>query len=588
MKTNWEEWRKRNIENQLSVMRERLRPGQVVKVTEEADGLTGVMTRDGAGYQNSKGELVIPCIYEDVKCFSEGLASVMNREFKEGFINTKGEVVIPFEWAECTNFKEGRAVVSSFEGLSGYIDREGEMVSPCKWKDAQAFSEGYAMVKGDNGLFGFIDLKGKQVVPCRFKDVMPFDDGLACVLDSGCCGRWGMIDKTGKFVIKPQWHFIHPFCEGLACVSWGKKKGFIDMTEKEVIPLIYDDANSFSGGVAPVKYKKKWGFINKEGELVIPFVWDDVCAWEGVDHKPKYFLDGTIWVTDYYKNRFRIDKEGNILEKKNGPFSRKDINSYTINVSDKKMPMKMPRNMPKELPENKEVSSLIAEISPKYYDRDYLERLFKLMFFDGFYIKKSSPQRHLFEDSGLYGFVNEYGQPVLPAQWKWAYGFDEGLAVVMDDSEKKGYINTKGEIVLPLQWKLASWFKYGVALVQNDEELWALIDRLGNFIVPFQKDKYPAINYVQWSVWLIEETDGHVVKRTDITDYVSQCVDPEKALEQDWFVPQPIEDTDIVIPKSVHPYYARMCWYGYRMEELVELTRQVAKAGYCITRVRWY
>ena len=70
--------------------------------------MAAVCKNDKWGYVNTKGELIIPCIYEYANDFSEGLASV-RKNGKEGFINKKGEIAIPFKFEECGNFSEGLA-----------------------------------------------------------------------------------------------------------------------------------------------------------------------------------------------------------------------------------------------------------------------------------------------------------------------------------------------------------------------------------------------------------------------------------------------------------------------------------------------
>ena len=73
-----------------------------------------------------------------------------------------------------------------------------------------------------------------------------------------------------------------------------------------------------------MRHKRKWGFINKEGDIVIPYKWREVITLVDGLHRPCYFEDGTIWVHDYWLNEFRIDKQGNILEKRKGFWSRRD------------------------------------------------------------------------------------------------------------------------------------------------------------------------------------------------------------------------------------------------------------------------
>ena len=55
---------------------------------------------------------------------------------------------------------------------------------------------------------------------------------------------------------------------------------------------------------------------------------------------------------------------------------------------------------------------------------------------------------HVVEENDKYGFADRDGQIIIPCVWKYAKGFSEGLAPVMNDEGKTDYINYHGEIVI--------------------------------------------------------------------------------------------------------------------------------------------
>lgn len=98
-------------------------------VDDFSNGMARIgQTWEKQGFINTIGENVIPCLYDDVKSFSEGLAAVC-RDGKYGFINTKGDVIIPFQYDHAESFSEGTAVVSLYFGdesvRTGLIDKKG-------------------------------------------------------------------------------------------------------------------------------------------------------------------------------------------------------------------------------------------------------------------------------------------------------------------------------------------------------------------------------------------------------------------------------------------------------------------------------
>lgn len=71
-------------------------------------------------------EFIIPPKFENIKGFSEGLASVKVNG-KYGFINKKGKVVIPHEFDDAGFFSEGLADVK-INGKYGFINKKGKIV----------------------------------------------------------------------------------------------------------------------------------------------------------------------------------------------------------------------------------------------------------------------------------------------------------------------------------------------------------------------------------------------------------------------------------------------------------------------------
>ena len=229
---------------------------------------------------------VVPCKYDDVRNFSEGLAAVCVGDpydgGKWGFIDKTGKEVIPCKYDDVRNFSEGLAAVYiganefGLGGKWGYIDKTGKEVVPCKYSAAMDFSEGLAAVRVDEtDKWGFIDKTGREVIPCKYNYAYDFSDGLAVVYIGSKCGY---IDKTGKEVIPCKYTYAGTFSEGLAAVrDENYKYGYIDKTGKEVLPFKYSDVGSFSEGLAMVRDEDwKCGFIDKTGKEVVPCKYDAV------------------------------------------------------------------------------------------------------------------------------------------------------------------------------------------------------------------------------------------------------------------------------------------------------------------------
>lgn len=214
------------------------------------------------GYMDRSGKSVIPCIYQDARRFSEGLAAVQ-KDGHWGYINKNGETVIPFQYMNPYPFHEGLAFVF-FNGKYSVIDKNGNVVFclPQTNEGFLPYSEGWAIVKPTPYTSYYIDKQGKRVTR-DFIEARPFSEGLAAVCDKNNNQRWGFIDKTGKIVIPCQYKNVRPFREGLAAVDGG----YIDKSGNWVIPPKYVETSSFENGFALViKDRTTVCVINKSGK----------------------------------------------------------------------------------------------------------------------------------------------------------------------------------------------------------------------------------------------------------------------------------------------------------------------------------
>lgn len=284
--------------------------------------------------------------------FSEGRASVINKDDKLGVIDKKGNVIIPFEYdysvyhytdgVMCCHknaedmryyfdhdgkllfttkdggndqFHDGFACkYCSDDGKYYFIDKKGEPAfGGKKWEWAEPFSDGMALV-AEGGLWGFINTKGELVVPCKYEsraeeNPESFHDGLAMVVVDPATERMGYIDKTGKRAFAKEFMTAFSFNEGMAGAYDNDQDcwGYIDKTGKMVITLDQGvSGRNFSEGLALVHH---WGtpigYIDKTGKMVFQF--------EGEPYKDAQpFHDGMARVWDGSHDGF-IDTTGKLV-----------------------------------------------------------------------------------------------------------------------------------------------------------------------------------------------------------------------------------------------------------------------------------
>ena len=90
------------------------------------------------------------------------------------------------------------------------------------------------------------------------------------------------------------------------------------------------------------------------------------------------------------------------------------------------------------------------------------------------------------ENADLYGLVDKSGKVVCPAQFSNAFGFSEGLMMVVNKEEKVGFINSSGEYVINPQFVKTGSFSDGYCIVKDKNDRYGYIDKKGNVVVNFQ------------------------------------------------------------------------------------------------------
>ncbi len=214
-----------------------------------SEGLAAV-GRDGKrGYIDKTGKEVIPCKYDTTSSFSEGLAvvgldddeksgnynySVVINESGEHFcrfgcIDKTGREVVPCKYDDIGKFCEGIAKVQLGDYKTakyGFIDQTGREVIPCVYDDCVGGSDGWPGYVS-NGLvcmgvntgeidgsgrpirkYGFLDKTGREILPFVYDDAgftcgAPNEQGTEYTYSPLC---W--VEKDGRYG-----YFMNPYMD---------------------------------------------------------------------------------------------------------------------------------------------------------------------------------------------------------------------------------------------------------------------------------------------------------------------------------------------------------------------------------------
>jgi hypothetical protein len=184
---------------------------------------------------------------------------VINKKGKFGFSNSKGNEVIPPIYDE----------VGGFLFTRRYTEIQENCIAIPLFYDKVYGSKYSSWVKKE-GKFGFIDLNGDVIIPIIYRGV----SSTRFFNNKNDRDSWYMLDYESRSSIDPYGNLLIDyadactFSEGRAWVKKSDKYGFINTRNEVIIPLIYDEVSDFSDGRAWAKKDGKWGFIDLNGNTI--------------------------------------------------------------------------------------------------------------------------------------------------------------------------------------------------------------------------------------------------------------------------------------------------------------------------------
>ena len=218
---------------------------------------------------DSSGKTILSTDKYSVLNNSEGMLSVLNKDYKYGFVNLKGKVVVKPDLDFVDDISEGLAVfgIKDPNGVEnqliyGYINKKGKVALPAIYKHAFNFSDGLADVVIGDSLF-FIDKKGNKILRFSsnfnsdynsfgnmFEYTHGFKNGVAIIIQNN---KFAWIDKKGNYIIPPL---------------------YIGLNLGSPVQTVYD----FDGGVTLVNMPNQMDcFIDEQGTPYYEMTYSILC-----------------------------------------------------------------------------------------------------------------------------------------------------------------------------------------------------------------------------------------------------------------------------------------------------------------------
>lgn len=234
---------------------------------KDADKFNQPFAVDQYGFIDSKGQVMIPLIYDNAGAVSGGLVPLEKNDIWS-VADITGKILYSTVFDGIGSFsKDGIAPVENEFG-QGYMDRNGQLITPMEYMSTWGFSEGLALVEDASGYY-FINNQGTKVLNLSIRSFggeSSFQEGRRIVMKDR---KFGFIDRYGTLDIPLVYDRAMDFSEGLAGVAFtfGQEQwGYIDKNNRKLVPLIFDWIQPFSEGAALVKKDGRCGILYRPAE----------------------------------------------------------------------------------------------------------------------------------------------------------------------------------------------------------------------------------------------------------------------------------------------------------------------------------
>ncbi|MDP8098849.1 WG repeat-containing protein [Pasteurella atlantica] len=243
----------------------------LARLTEQVeDRLQRLINSKGKSiFINDKLQQVLPPDSYNYLLFEQdGIIFVKKGAF-EGAINTKGEVLIPAEFDDIKRNKQGFYIGITSDKKLALFSPKGKQLSQPIYVEIEALPLApYFMVR-DNYKLNLMDYSGKVLD----LDYCAYDDKSIenAIIVVGCDEQKGIVDEAGKELVKPQYKDVQIINKQLFIVENEQGlKGFVNRQGQHTTDIIYEEISPFSNGLAKVYTPNdQWGFVNMQGNVVI-------------------------------------------------------------------------------------------------------------------------------------------------------------------------------------------------------------------------------------------------------------------------------------------------------------------------------
>ncbi len=295
--------------------------GPFISYTPEFKNGLAIIVTDKASsvVVDEAGKVVLQSKYS-LDNYSESLLTFYDSQKNGyGFMDLKGKIVIPAKYLSVEPFKNGKSVVEVSSGKYSIIDKTGKVIEVLKVYIPYC-SEGLAeYLDNKSNKYGYKLSNGTVAIKPQFQSASQFKDGyaVASIAHGEYEQRFGLINKKGEYVVKPEYSEIVYLGQGLYAVTktsnmfnyYFTPKALMNTKGELLTDYKFNSITEFVGEYAVANSNTTTLFIDKNGNIA-----ENLPQLKGIGHMQ--FI-GDIIKADVDGGLIYFNKNGNILWQKN-------------------------------------------------------------------------------------------------------------------------------------------------------------------------------------------------------------------------------------------------------------------------------
>jgi WG containing repeat len=170
-------------------------PFKYDQATDFQEGFSFVTDSNTSYFINTKGEPKFNKGYSMAYGFDGGLC-ILSQNRKHGVIDITGNTIIPFIYESIRPFHNGYATVYNEKYKQGLIDKKGNLVIPFNYDYGEEFSvENNITAYSRDGLCGLLNVNGSEIIKPTFKKIKYAGNNLYAAKNND---HWGILNEKGK------------------------------------------------------------------------------------------------------------------------------------------------------------------------------------------------------------------------------------------------------------------------------------------------------------------------------------------------------------------------------------------------------